>query len=217
MLNVKTILVLSALSIGLSCSDTSSTQNAEQAHSKKTIQNKSIEIEGKRIDAQISESILIWKGHKIMGSHEGVLDLKSGYIIGDETMINGGTFVVDMTSIRAKTLMDGGDDHDKSELASHLRDGDFFDAPTYPTAKFVITSAKHFGAKMQITGEMTIKGVTQPIAFLSTWTNGVLKANIEIDRTAFNIKYGSGTFFGDLGDRAIKDKFSLDINIPFNI
>lgn len=216
MIKGSNVLAIGLLLVGLSCSN-STEVNMENKGVVKATESVSKPVKGKKMEAEISKSTLIWKGHKIMGSHEGELDLKSGYLMGDKQNITGGEFVVDMTSIRAKSLMDGGDDHDKSELASHLRDGDFFDAPKFPTAKFVITSAKQVGAKIQIAGDMTIKGITQPITFLSTWTNGTLKANVEINRTTFNIKYGSGTFFGDLGDRAIKDNFTLDLIIPFKM
>lgn len=216
MLNGKTAIALSLLMIGLSCSDAPNT-NTEDHTPTATTQPSSQTQTGKHIDANVAESTLIWKGHKIMGSHEGELDLKSGYVIGNKSEITGGEFVVDMTSIRAKSLMDGGDDHDKSELAAHLRDGDFFNAPQYPTAKFVITNTKKIGSKTQVTGDMTIKDVTKPITFLATWVNGELKANVEIDRTKFNIKYGSGTFFENLGDRAIKDNFTLNLTVPFKV
>ena len=210
------VVAIGVVMMGLSCSNSTEVNNENKVQAK-TIESTSKMMKENRYEAQVSKSTLIWKGHKIMGSHEGELDLKSGYLTGNKTNITGGKFVVDMTSIRAKSLMDGGDDHDKSELAAHLRDGDFFDAPKFPTAEFVISRTKQVGNKIEVTGNMTIKGVTQPVTFLSTWTNGTLKANVEVDRTKFNIKYGSGTFFGNLGDRAIKDNFSLDITIPFTL
>jgi len=194
MLQTKNILVLGALIIGMSCSNSTEVKPQDKAPVK-TEQSVKKSSTDKRFLANVSDSKINWKGHKIMGSHGGVLDLKSGYL----------------------ELMDGGDDKDKSDLAAHLRDGDFFDAPNYPTAKFVVSTTKNIGQQIEITGHMTIKDVTKPITFLSTWSNGRLQAKVEVDRTKFNIKYGSGSFFDDLGDRAIKDNFTLDINIPFKM
>lgn len=216
MLQTKNILVLGALIIGMSCSNSTEVKPQDKAPVK-TEQSVKKSSTDKRFLANVSDSKINWKGHKIMGSHGGVLDLKSGYLEGSKSHISGGSFVVDMTSIRAEELMDGGDDKDKSDLAAHLRDGDFFDAPNYPTAKFVVSTTKNIGQQIEITGHMTIKDVTKPITFLSTWSNGRLQAKVEVDRTKFNIKYGSGSFFDDLGDRAIKDNFTLDINIPFKM
>jgi len=214
MIKVKIAASIGLLMMGIACSDSTSTTQGNESQ-KEIILQKAEPSKGLRIQADVANSQLVWKGHKIMGSHEGEMDLKSGYLIKNKDKITGGEFVVDMNSIRAKKLMDGGDDHDKNELAAHLRDGDFFDAPTYPTAKFSITKAENSGGKLKISGNMTIKAVTQPISFLATWTNNVLKANVNIDRTKFNIKYGSGSFFDNLGDRAIKDQFSLDLNVVF--
>lgn len=214
MINVKITASIGLLMIGMSCSNSTS-KDKENQPQKEIILQKAETPKGHRIQADVANSQLVWKGHKIMGSHEGEMDLKSGYLIKNKNTITGGEFVVDMHSIRAKKLMDGGDDHDKNELAAHLRDGDFFDASTYPTAKFIVTKAENSDGKLKISGNMTIKAVTQPISFLATWTNDVLKANVNIDRTKFNIKYGSGSFFDNLGDRAIKDQFSLDLNVVF--
>ena len=102
---------------------------------------------------------------------------------------------------------------DKNDLAHHLMDADFFDAKTYPKAQFIITNSKRSGSKYHITGNMTIKGVTKEISFDSQLQDRVFKATIPIDRTQFGIKYGSGSFFSNLGDNVIKDVFDLIITL----
>lgn len=214
MLKLKVVAISCILMAGISCSDSKSAKSEVNTTKEVVKTNKSVSKKHK-FNADIVKSVLLWQGHKIMGSHEGEMDLKSGYITEDKGGIIGGKFIVDMSSIRAKSLMDGGDDHDKSELAGHLKDGDFFDVNTYPTAQFVITNAVNKGSTVNITGNMTIKNVTQPISFSALWTNQILTAKVNIDRTKFNIKYGSGSFFDNLGDRAIKDEFSLDLKFQF--
>ena len=46
-------------------------------------------------------------------------------------------------------------------FANHLKSKDFFDAATYPTAKFVSTKVVATGDKATITGDLTLKGVHQ--------------------------------------------------------
>lgn len=214
MRKLNTVLVLSLLVVGISCSDSATKTTKTQSKTEVSQEGKST-LASRQLQVDMSKSQMIWKGHKIMGSHEGEFDLKSGFITASDSDIKGGEFVVDMMSIRTKSLMDGGDQHDKDELAAHLRDGDFFDANSFPTATFKIKKSQRVGQQFKITGDMTIKGVTQSITFLASWTNNMLKANVNIDRTKFNIKYGSGTFFDNLGDRAIKDEFSLDLSLVF--
>jgi polyisoprenoid-binding protein YceI len=66
-----------------------------------------------------------------------------------------------------------------------------------------------------IKGDMTIKGVTKPIAFLAEVGNHILKAELTLNRTEFGIKYGSGSFFDNLGDNVIKDEFDLQMELIF--
>ena len=40
-------------------------------------------------------------------------------------------------------------------------------------------------------------------------------AKLKIDRTKFDIKYGSASFFDGLKDRAIYDEFDLNVNLKF--
>jgi polyisoprenoid-binding protein YceI len=47
----------------------------------------------------------------------------------------------------------------------HLRTGDFFDAPTYPTIDFVSTGVRQEGDDFKVDGNLTIKGVTKPVTF----------------------------------------------------
>ncbi len=100
---------------------------------------------------------------------------------------------------------------------------DFFGAEKYPTSTFKITSIKPIAGaaadadNSTITGEMTIKGVTQQISFPAKVgvKNGVAAATgkVTIDRTKFGLKYGSKTFFDSIGDKAIYDEFTLAFNI----
>jgi polyisoprenoid-binding protein YceI len=121
-----------------------------------------------------------------------------------------------MTSISNKDLTD---EESKGKLLGHLKSDDFFGTAKFPTAQFLATKITPAGSgKVNVTGELTIKGITNPIAFVAAYTiNGNLltanAANVKVDRTKYSIKYGSKNFFDSIGDKAIDDEFILNINI----
>lgn len=174
----------------------------------------------KSVDTE--HSTLYWKGYKIMGNHTGTIGLKSGSLVFDKGAITGGEFVVDMQSVKVTELMDSGeaeeeeeesDEDDKSDLAQHLMDADFFDSETHPTSTFQITNSTHSGNTYQINGNLTIKGVQKEASFEAQMNENILKGTLSIDRTQFGVTYGSGSFFENLGDRAIKDKFDIEVSL----
>ena len=120
-----------------------------------------------------------------------------------------------MTTINCEDLQ--GEWADK--LVSHLKSDDFFGVATYPTAKFVITSVVSRGkpGEYKIVGDLTIKETTKEIKFnaLLNEVDGknVATADITIDRSEFDVRYGSGSFFDNLGDKTIYDEFELSINL----
>jgi hypothetical protein len=68
-----------------------------------------------------------------------------------------------------------------------------------------------------VKGNLTIKGITNEISFPAkvSLENGNVQAmgTATIDRTKWNIKYGSGKFFQGLGDKMIYDEFEITFDI----
>ncbi|MEZ4995824.1 MAG: YceI family protein [Saprospiraceae bacterium] len=167
-----------------------------------------------RVDT--SASYIVWKGYKVTGSHTGKVMIKNGDLQFDEAgALAGGGFEIDMTTINCEDLQ--GEWADK--LVGHLKSDDFFGVATYPTAKFVITSVVSRGkpGEYKIVGDLTIKETTKEIKFnaLLNEVDGknVATADITIDRSEFDVRYGSGSFFDNLGDKTIYDEFELSINL----
>lgn len=159
----------------------------------------------------VAKSSVTWLGKKVAGSHNGTISLKSGSLAIDGAKLTGGSFVIDMTSIK---------DADGSEkLEGHLKADDFFGAEKFPTATFVITKVAGSGANVTITGNLTIKGTTKPVSFPATVavnTDGTVSAvagKITVDRTKYDIKYGSKSFFDSIGDKAIDDNFEIGVKL----
>lgn len=161
-----------------------------------------------------SESSVSWLGEKVTGEHNGSVVLKDGSFTFEDGKLTGGTFTVDMTSITDEDLSG----EYKTKLENHLKSDDFFGVEKYPTSTFVITKAVPQGpGKYKIIGDITIKGKTEEIQFPADLKEKDGKvtgtANITIDRSKFDVRYGSGSFFDNLGDKTIYDNFELTVNI----
>ncbi|RYD82937.1 MAG: YceI family protein [Sphingobacteriales bacterium] len=164
-----------------------------------------------------------WEGHKIGKSHHGDIHLQSGQVFISDNKITGGNFVMDMNSINDIDLK-GKDDAMQSKLITHLKSDEFFDVAKYPTANFEITSVKDSSAgdnNTWVEGNLTIKGKTQNIGFPAKIdvdeNKATAKAKVIIDRSKFDVRYGSKNFFADLaGDKIISNDITLDIDFVAN-
>ena len=157
-------------------------------------------------------SMVTWKGYKVTGSHEGTIEMKSGHLTFDNGQLTGGEFVIDMTSI-VNTDLSG---EYKEKLEGHLRSDDFFSVEKHPTAEMVIRKVKSSAKNAyEVTGDLTIKGITNPITFDLSVYGSKATANLKVDRTKYDIKYGSASFFDDLADKAIYDEFELISEFEF--
>jgi len=158
----------------------------------------------------VKTSSIQWKAEKVVGSHEGEISLKSGELIYEDGNLVGGSFIIDMTSIICTDLSG----EYKGKLEGHLKSEDFFSVETYATAGLVITNVKKVNSKKHtITADLTIKGITKSITFESNAEENKFEARIKIDRTQFDVKYGSGSFFDGLGDNMIYDEFELTVSL----
>jgi polyisoprenoid-binding protein YceI len=163
-----------------------------------------------KLIADAEKTSLLWLGEKVTGQHNGTINLKDGWLSLKDDKIVSGEFTVDMNSMK---------DADKSaKLEGHLKSDDFFGVDKFPLAKLVITGSESFTKGTAVVkGNLTIKGVTNPVEFRATiqkkddgtW----FYTNITIDRSKYNIRYGSGSFFDNLGDKLIYDEFKLRINL----
>lgn len=161
----------------------------------------------------LSQSKVNWTGRKITGEHSGTIKLTDGKLILDGDKLSGGSFTIDMASIKNTDITDA---ESGKDLEGHLKSEDFFATEKYPKARFVITKVSPSDNKQsQITGNLTIKGITKEVRFPATiQTEGdkvKATAKIVVDRTLFDIRYGSGSFFDDLGDKAIDNNFELNV------
>ncbi len=163
-----------------------------------------------------AKSTLNWKAEKITGFHEGTISLKSGSLKIASDKITSGSFVINMSTIVNTDLTDA--EYNK-KLVGHLSSPDFFDVAKFPEAVFTITKPVDVSKSVtEIHGNLTIKGISKPLSFKAVvkkdGNSYVFNANsIVVDRTLYNIKYGSGSFFSDLGDKVIYDEFTIKLKL----
>lgn len=169
-----------------------------------------------KLDTKLSS--LEWTGEKVTGKHNGTLLFSSGEIHNNHGTLTG-KFEMDMTSIVNKDL----EGESKTKLENHLKSPDFFDVAKFPKATFVVTSvtpindAKEGGMTHTVKGNLTIKDKTHPASFDAVIkTEGGKIACVgttTVDRTKFDVKYGSKAFFPEIGDKMIYDEFKVKFNV----
>jgi len=168
-------------------------------------------IEKVRVDAK--SSTVKWIGSKVASSHQGNVNIGKGVLFIDHGTLVGGEIAIDMNSISCSDI----ESKKKNQyLVDHLKNEDFFNTKDFPLATIKIKSAeKGKGNMYEIHAKLTIKGIAHPIAFEAdvdiNGVNFLAKAKIKIDRTKWGIKYGSGSFFEDLGDKMILDEIAFDV------
>lgn len=166
------------------------------------------------IDSDKSE--FIWIGKKLTGEHKGKVKITKGeFSIDKNNILTIGKFEIDMTSITNDDLTDAAY---KTKFEGHLKSADFFDVDKYPTAKFSIKGpVKIEKGNIKIKGDLTIKDVTKTIEFKAVFVSSEdgykIFANFSVDRSQFNVKYGSATFFSDIADKVIYDDFQVLLNL----
>ncbi len=173
-------------------------------------------IDGQKKELDETNSKITWEGRKVTGKHHGHIDLMSGYLEKSGDVFVDGQFVVDMTSITNHDLAD--DAENKAKLEGHLKSDDFFGVVKYPTSTLSIKHGKLKAPGVYtFTGDLTIKENKHPVEFDAsvdeTGEAVKFKGTITVDRSKYDVRYGSRTFFDNLGDKFIYDDFKLDFEV----
>ncbi|QIA09032.1 YceI family protein [Draconibacterium halophilum] len=159
------------------------------------------------VDTKASK--VYWTGKKVTGEHTGYLNLAGGEVFAEGKKVTGANLNMDVTSIEVTDL----EGEWKDKLVGHLKSDDFFSAEKHPVANFKITSFEND----KVVGDLTIKGITNEVSFPAEVKieGNTLSAEgtASIDRTKWDIKYGSGKFFSDLGDKMINDEFQIKFEL----
>ncbi len=188
-------------------------EKAKTADATEVVQNT-----GKELSIDTANSTINWTGSKVAGDHTGTIDISEGSIKVANGEIVGGTVTIDMNTI-------SNDDQEgewKAKLEGHLKSADFFHVDSFPTASFQITSVAPLegnpAANKSITGNLTMKNITKSITFdaLVKVTDTEVKMaapNFIIDRTEWNVQYGSAKIFDIVKDKAISDDMAIGFDV----
>lgn len=171
------------------------------------------------IDNEVSS--VKWLAKKVTGEHNGTVAIKGGALQVEEGSIAAGEFALDMTSITVLDLP--ADDEYNAKLTGHLKSEDFFSVEQSPEANFQIVSVESIEGATEgqpnynVKGNLTIKGISKAITFPATVNLGdnsvKASAEFELDRTEWDIKFRSGKFFPEIGDKMIYDNFTIMFDI----
>ncbi|NLR94120.1 YceI family protein [Flammeovirga agarivorans] len=190
----------------------------DHAHAGHTHSHDAVTFADGNYSVDLSKSYIRWVGSKIVGDeHYGKLSLKSGEVaVASGSMAKGSSFVIDMNSIVVEDIP--ADNKLNGKLKGHLEADDFFGVKKFPTAQFDIKEVKSVQkGKVEVTGDLTIKGITETITFpaqLMSHDGSIhAMADVTFDRTKYGIKYKSGSFFDGLGDKAINDEIQLEVHL----
>ena len=165
-----------------------------------------------KTEVSTDKSTVTWKAYKVTGSHYGTVALQSGALMFDNGQLTGGEFVVDMTTLTATDL----EGEWKDKLVGHLKSEDFFSVEKHQTSTLVFTEVKQTGKNSyKVTGDLTIKGITRPVTFDMSVYGSKATATMKVDRAQYDIRYGSGSFFDNLGDKTIYDEFDMVVDLEW--
>ena len=166
--------------------------------------------------ANTDESMIEWKGFKPTGTHTGVIEVENGTVMVEDGEVTSGNFEIDMSTIEVQDIPK--EDENNAKLTGHLTSPDFFDVEQYPTAKFEVTGMEEKDGKTMLSGNLTMKDATNNISFPVTTSMDdsmmtLTSETFTIDRSKWNVKYGSKSFFDNLGDKFINDDIELKVTL----
>ena len=170
----------------------------------------SVSAQTKKVDA--AKSSINWLAKKVTGQHSGTVNLKDGALVFKGKKLVGGNFTADMTSLTSTDLTGEW----LGKLNGHLKSEDFFNTAKFTTATLVFKTVTAKGTNAYtVTGDLTIKGITKPVTFELATTANSATTKFMVDRTVYDIKYGSKSFFESIGDKAIDNEFELTVALKF--
>lgn len=193
-------------------------KNDKNSEDAKEVATANVEAMEYAVDPTVS--VIEWEGNKPTGTHTGTIQLKNGTFKANDSIIESGIFVISMTSINVTDL----EGDEKNDLESHLKgtvegkEGDFFNVNQFPEATFEVTGVNQVNGQTMLQGNLTMKEETKNIEFPVTINQSedaieLTSEPFTIDRTEWNVNYGSKSVFDGLGDEFINDDIILTLNL----
>ncbi|BAO74565.1 YceI family protein [Winogradskyella sp. PG-2] len=195
---------------------TNCNDKAKEAETTKAEEAAVAEITAVSYETNTDQSMIEWKGFKPTGSHNGTIGIKNGKLKINNGAIEGGKFLIDMNTIVVTDIP--AEKKGNGKLVGHLKSADFFDVEAFPVAQFEITGSETVEGKTILSGNLKLKDATNNISFpvTSSVIDGKVTLTSEtftIDRSKWNVKHGSKSFFDNLGDSFINDDIELKVTL----
>jgi len=190
-------------------------KKADEAETKAATDAAKSEVTSTKYMVNPTESTIEWTGYKPTGKHNGTINIESGVFTVNNDTVESGTFLIDMNSI---VNLDIEDAEYNGKLVGHLKSDDFFDVEKFPSAAFEVTGFENKEGQLMLSGNLQLKekknNITFPVAVSSDDTTYTISSDVfTIDRSKWDVKYGSKSFFDDLGDKFINDNIELKITV----
>ena len=161
----------------------------------------------------IEDSFIKWTGKELTTkSHFGKLLLSEGNIKIDEDNVSG-EVIVNMESLLVEDLQGEWG----KKLEGHLKSPDFFSVVKFKESSLkTVSSIKISDNNFKVDGILTIKDISHPITFDLSINENILSANLVFDRSKYDVRFRSGSFFENLGDKLILDDIELEVILQLN-
>jgi len=176
-----------------------------------------LHVAGEKYIIDTKETVLTWEGSMVFGfqeEHIGYVYVSKGELLIEKDSLVGGRAEIDMNTIEY------GDKENKNTPVKHLKSPDYFDVEKFPISTFAITKVESVNVRsntIKVTGNLTIKGITNPITIPAEIKvkDGIVKVSgkVIIDRTQWGIRYRSGKFYDNLADNAVSDEIEIHMKI----
>ena len=217
---MKKIILNSLIVGGLLTGFTSCKNSGNEAEVSEAKEAATAQAEAMTFAVDTAASVIEWQGAKPTGTHTGTIKLSEGTFMATDSIVESGNFTIDMNSITVTDL----EGEDKSNLEAHLmgtvegKEGDFFNVNEYPEASFEVTGITEKDGQMMLQGNLKMKDKTKNITFPVEFTNNgdsveITSETFTIDRTNWDVNYGSKSVFDGLGDNFINDDIELKLNL----
>lgn len=174
-----------------------------------------LSVKAQEYNVDTSETLLTWEGKGIGKAHRGSISISSGLLTLKDGLPVSGKVAIDMNTI---TNTDIESEDSKARLIGHLKSDDFFSVESFPEVVFEVGEVHSGGdGKMHVNGNLTIKGITHPVEFMAEYSvkgnSATFKGIIEVDRSLYDVRYGSDKFFDNLGNKTINNIFTLHFQL----
>jgi polyisoprenoid-binding protein YceI len=154
-----------------------------------------------------AESTISFTGTKVTGSHSGGWSEYAGNVYVPEGDFSKATVIIDFDMNSTFS--------DDADLTDTLKSEKMFDVETYPTAKFVSTSIAKTDDGFDVSGNLTLHGVTKNLTFSAEVElddkKVIAESEFSINRKDFNVNYDG--LVGDLIREKVVMLFYVEANV----